>query len=164
MTDNNRLKRTLEFDLTDAPIIAHAFAIAATTAMMCGAPNAKQKMIRYMEIIKQVMPVEATWFDDQHWCEIGVALGTATGFLVTILPPKWDKDFPNPSKINMYKGGIISVVIGQKVWQDNRLCKHTLPGSSDVKALHDVLKEIAPMSCDAAYYDLNEYVRKGWAA
>lgn len=80
--DNSRLKRTIEFDVTDALMLAHAMMIASTTAWMCGHPGARERCKKYAAMFAAHVPPAARVFDGDTWAEIGMALATGLSFQV----------------------------------------------------------------------------------
>lgn len=139
---NKANKRTFEYDLADAPMIAHAFAIAASTAMLCGHQNAKEKFKAYRAIIRQFVPPEADIFDEEVIGEIGIALVKAETFHVTVINPSWRKD-------ERLYDCVIAVYVGKRCWTSNSLStkKKINPGSPLIKKVFDYIQELAPMDC-----------------
>lgn len=133
--------RSLEFEVSDAPMLVHALAIAACTAKMCSRPDAEQRLRKYQEIVAKFAPPEAKMFDEEVWAEMGMALVGAQRFHVKIDKSRWETEF------NPWAGGVLIVEIGGKKWQDNRVVERHKPGAPEVKAVCKALQEIAPVDC-----------------
>jgi hypothetical protein len=142
MSDNMR-KVTLEFDVCDLPMLAHAMAIARNTALMCSAPKAKARAEEIRQQFEALIPEAARVFDDGFgfsWSEIGQALLTHEGddVSVAVEPPDWRKDRWWDEK------GYIVVRVGAKSWksEDNR---HPVGGDA-VKAVAALVEELRPLA------------------
>lgn len=79
---NGRNKFTVEFDLGDAAMIVHAFAIARNTAMMCGYPDATKRFERYREVVRQFVPQCSSYFDEEAWSQMVADLQEVNSFMV----------------------------------------------------------------------------------
>lgn len=144
---NNATKRTLEFELADAPMLAHALQIEATTAWMSRKHDVKNRLMMYHALIEKNVAKAALLFDGEDWAEIGMALRNAETFMVTIEKRSWEESF------NTWYGGVLVVLIEERRW-----CADTftpfLPGAPEVLTVHAALSEIAPMDCVGSYDDL----------
>jgi hypothetical protein len=149
MTDNSRLKRTLEFDLTDAPMLVHALSIAAATAKMCGLKDAEQKLRAYKAILAQFVPPEAKLFEEEAWAEIGMALATSPTFLVSITRARWEHGQP----LYRWSEGMVTVTMPGRQWQSDRRTLYK-PGAPEFKAVFDVLSALAPIGCEGSLKDV----------
>jgi hypothetical protein len=149
MTDNARLKRTFEFDLADAPVLMRAFSIAACTAMLCGHHTAKRRLDEYKAMMAQFVPPEAALFDEEEWCEIGIALVDAESFSVVLEAPRWERDR------GTFWRGLITVRVGDKVWQSDSTERYER-GDPKIAAVHRVLAELAPIGCEGILDDGNK--------
>lgn len=147
MTDNGRHKRTLEFDVMDAPMLAAALRLAACTAMMCGHKDAQKRLDQYRDVVAQLVPPEAKLFDEECWAEIGMALADAPTFEVSIRATRWD---PKPSR---WSQGKIVVTIGKRSWENDRIQRYA-PGDPTFKAVFDVLQQLAPIDCVGTLQDV----------
>lgn len=156
MSDNARLKRTLEFDLHDAPMLVHALSIAACTAMMCGHPDAEKKLRAYKAMLAAFQPPEAKHFEPEHWAEMGEALLQAKDFHVTIIPRSFER------KWSWWSEGVLAVhVQGQTFTADCGVSPYVKRGDDAApQALHKVLKEIASMDCAGTWGNGNEEEEK----
>ena len=152
---NNRLKRTLEFDVTDAPMLMHALRIGACTAMMCGHKDADQKMRAYEAILKQFVPEAAKMFDEEVWASMGIALTTAKAFEVTLIRDRWERQSWYAPK------GRLAVIVREKIFQAGWDHKYAFDDPA-LRLLYDTLTEIAPLDCvgtiATAYPEKNESV------
>jgi hypothetical protein len=138
---NDRTKRTLTFEVSDAPMLVHALSIAACTARMCGHPDAEKRLREYLAVIKQFEPDEAKHFAEEAWGEMGMALAQAPSFHVKIDKGRWENEF------NHWSGGYLYVQIGDRQWCGNRGFDRFKPGAPEVETLCKALQEIAPMDC-----------------
>jgi len=145
---NNRLKRTLEFDLADAPMLVGALSIAACTAKMCGFSKAAERLREYQKLVKEFSPPASDLFDDEAWAEIGMELSSAKTFKVTIDKLRWEQ-----GEFNHWSGGAIVIEIGERRWYDRRMCDRFKPGAVEVEAVCRALQEIAPMDCVGSFDD-----------
>lgn len=152
MSDNARLKRTLEFDLHDAPMLVHAMSIAACTAMMCGHPDAEKKLRAYKAMFAAFEPPEAKPFEAEHWAEMGEALLQAKTFHVTIVPRFSERGY------SWWSEGYLAVQVQGRTFIANRGVKPEVKRGDDSapQALYKVLKEIAPMDCEGTWGNGNE--------
>lgn len=153
MSDNKRLKRTLEFDLADAPMIAAAFRLAACTAMMCSHKDADKKLRAYEAVLKQFVPEAASHFDAERWAEIGMALIDAKDFRVTIEPRRWERD------ASWWREGVVVVYVGKKRFEADGMKLHGVKRGDDetIKGLHEALTELAPLDCQGAWDSAKEH-------
>ncbi|AFU88116.1 hypothetical protein CcrColossus_gp246 [Caulobacter phage CcrColossus] len=140
---NDRLKRSIEFDLTDAPMLMHAMSIAACTAMMCGQPGADKKLRAYKAVFQAFVPPEAAGFVEERWAEMGMALMTAKTFHVTVLPRSWE------SSKTWWSEGYLTVILDGKPYHADRGVSPYVKRGDDAapQALHRYLQDIAPMDC-----------------
>jgi len=139
---NSRLKRTLEFDLSDAPAIAHALSVGASTAMLCSHPLAQQRLAQYRDEVRLLVSPEAKLFDEEVWCEIGVTLSKAEAFSVNLRRVSWAASYE--------REGRIVVTIGAKRWESDSFKKFP-SGAPEVEAVYNVLSELAPLSCTGTF-------------
>lgn len=140
--DNGRRKLVLEFDEMDAPMILHALRIGATTAMMCGHPDAKIRLNKYCEFVKQFIPPAAQLFGEEEWGEIGIAMDGQTEFTVFLAPLTWrETEYWNPK----YSEGQIVVRVGRRAWRSND--SNFRQGDERVQLVLDTLNQLAPMDC-----------------
>lgn len=149
---NNRLKRTMEFDLADAPMLMAAVRLAACTAMMCGHKAADKKLRVYQQFFTQFLPEAAARFDEEAWAEIGMALLDAKEFRVTIEPKRWERDR------SWWYDGVLTVYVGTKRFEADKGAKpYIRRGDDDApRALYEALVELAPMDCQGAWDNAKE--------
>lgn len=160
---NNRNMRTMEFDVSDAPMLLHAMAIAAATALMCGHPDARKRFERYKDLFKSFVPPEADLFDEETWGDIGMVLAQAQAFrVIADLHPidrrrkeKGEYVSPYSTKLRLR----VEVDVGEKTRAfETKYGVDIKPdGDPRVKAVHDVLAELAPLDCAGSYHDQFEF-------
>lgn len=148
---NKRLKRSIEFDLADAPMLMAAVRLAACQAMMSQHKDADKRLRQYQEMFAQFVPPEAERFDEETWAEIGMALLAAKTYRVTIEPKRWDKDW-------WYEGDLVVYVDGRRFRADKGGINHYVKkgDAGPPQALHDALKELAPMECESTWDNAKE--------
>jgi hypothetical protein len=137
MSDNRR-KVTFEYDITDLPAIAHAFAIASTTAMMTGNPLAQKRFAELKNMVDALIPEGARVFDGEDWCEIGICLKSAKQYGVCFESWGWHSE----------KGqtGRIYVQIDGRSWPSSNVdVPKNGPG---IAAVSEVLKDLAPLNAE----------------
>lgn len=149
---NNRLKRTLEFDVADGPMLMAAVRLAACTAMMCSHRDAEKKLRVYQQMFAQHVPAAAARFDEETWAEIGMALMAATSFHVTILPKRWERDR------SWWREGALAVTIdGATFLGDHGVSPYVKRGDdAPPQALCEALQELAPMDCQGSWDSAKE--------
>lgn len=138
---NDRLKRTLEFDLTDAPMLAHAMRIAACTALMCGHKDAQKRLDQYQAFLAQLVPPEAKHFEEEVWAEIGMALGEAKSFRVTLCKDSWRNH-------QWVREGRIVVHVDDRTFDASKGFERFGWDAPELKAVFKMLTELAPMGCE----------------
>lgn len=70
---NGQRVRTLEFDLADAVMLAHAVSVCGAEAMLSQAPAALRRLQHYKEFFLSLLPEDAKLFDrDTDLCEIAI--------------------------------------------------------------------------------------------
>jgi hypothetical protein len=143
MSDNKRLKGTLEFDIADAPMLVHAMQIAACTAMMCGHRDAQKKLDAYKAIFQQFAPPEAKFFDEEEWAEIGMALMTAKTFHVTIAEPRWNRS-------HWWSSGYVQVIVDEREFS-GAAGSDLKRGAAEIEAIYNALAQLAPMNCTGTF-------------
>jgi hypothetical protein len=148
MTDNKRLKGTLEFDIADAPMLVHAMSIAACTAMMCGHKDAQKKLDAYKKVFAQFAPPEAAFFDEETWAEMGGALLTAKSFHVTVTEPKWNRN-------HWWSQGYIEVTIDDRRFGGGA-ANQIKRGGPEIEAIHNALAQLAPLDCTSTFDNKKE--------
>ena len=143
---NDRLKRTIEFDLMDAPMLVHAMMIAANTAKMCGHRDAEKKLRAYQAVLKTFVPPEAAHFDEEAWAELGMALMEAQHFHVTVTQKSWEHH-------KWWSEGHLTVICQGRAYKANRGSDCYVKRGDDTapQALYKVLKELAPMDCAGSW-------------
>lgn len=151
---NNRLKRTMEFDLADAPMLMAAVRLAACTAMMCSHKDADKKLRVYQKMFEQFVPACAARFEEEVWAEIGMALLNAESFRVTIEPRSWERDR------TWWYEGVLTVYVGKKRFEAGRgISAYVKRGDDEApKALYEALTELAPMDCQGAWDNAKDTV------
>jgi hypothetical protein len=144
VTENNRLKRTLEYDLGDAPMIMAALRLAAATAMMCGHPQAEKKLRIYQKMVAAHIPPEATGFDEEAWAEMSMALTIAASFRVTI-----ERRFPQ----DYWGDGYLAIHVGGRRYLGDRgvSSQVKIGDTKQPEALYQALLELAPMDCEGTW-------------
>lgn len=160
MTDNKRLKRTIDIDLMDALMLARAAGIGANTAMMGQHSRAEKGLREYREKFMELVPEAARVFDGETWSEIGMAIDEARTIHVTLEPPRW--------RDNLWSGGHVVVTVTgaaagdtpAPVWRFLTRDSDHKQGTPAVEAVHDVLAELAPMDCGLTF-DAKEERRWG---
>ena len=160
---NSRNKRTFEFDVSDAPMLLHAMSLAAATAMMCGHPRAKERFQQYRDMLKQFVPAEADLFDEEVWGEMGMALAKAKAFRVRVDLSPYHKGCQERgeyisrhlTKLRLY----VEIDVGSKTKTFEAKYGVECEAQADpkVKAVYDVLVDLAPMDCQGACLDLFEF-------
>jgi len=138
---NNRNIRTMEFEVTDVPMIIGALRIAANTALMCGKHDAQERLRQLRKAIEQYVPTEAGWFDEEDWCELGMALTGAETVHVSYDVPGWAKGGVNTWMREKH----LRVQIGKLDWVSKDRFGNEPNGPAE--ALAAVLQEIAPIEC-----------------
>jgi len=133
------MKRTLEFDLQDAPMLVHALLIGANTAMMCGNKEAQKKLRAYGKMLEPLVPPEAQHFDPEVLAEIGGALQDASFCEVSFQPQPWNKF--------LFMGARLEVKIGERVWASNHRTYNVRTDMSVLEAVTQMLQEWAPLEC-----------------
>jgi hypothetical protein len=141
MLDNKHLKHTLEFDEADAPVIMRAFSLAAATAMMCGHPGAKKKMQAYQAMMVKFVPDAAKHFDEEVWCEIGIALASATRFEVTLCKDGWHNH-------HWVREGRVSILVDGRRFDAEGIDRYRF-GDPILQQVFDAIRDLAPMDCEA---------------
>lgn len=160
---NMKNKRTLEFDVSDAPMLIHAMQIAANTAMMCGHPDARKRFQAYRKVFEQFVPAEAAWFDEETWGDIGEALVTATGFHVYLDLTRFEKlALERGERISWRAREDLDLVIdfrqGEEIVRRFK-SKYGFKGKAGdprVAAVFKVLDDLAPMTCEGSFSDKAE--------
>lgn len=145
---NNQLKRTMEFDLTDAPMLMAAVQTAVCVAFMNGKGGAKKRLKQYQEHFQQLIPEAAKRFEEETWAEIGMALRDAETIHITIVPRSWEQekswwsDGPMRVSIRNAEGA------ERKFHSDAGLGSYVKRGDNAiVQQLAETLTELAPMDC-----------------
>lgn len=136
--DNKRNKVSLEFDVTDLPMVADAFSIARNTAMMCGRPVAKERLERLRQAVEALVPEPARVFDGEVWAEIGAALSTAARWSLAVERPDWRGSY--------YRTGWLVVTVDGKRWKSDG-SEHSAAGP-EAAAVAALLAELAPVGCE----------------
>ncbi|USN16148.1 hypothetical protein PAPPERLAPAPP_04070 [Brevundimonas phage vB_BpoS-Papperlapapp] len=160
---NSRNKRTFEFDVTDAPMLLHAMSLAAATAMMCGHPDAKRRFQSYRDMLKEYVPVEADLFDEEVWGEMGMALARSQAFRVRIdLSPYHRGCQERGEYISRYLTKLrlyVEIDVGSKTKTFEAKYGVECEAQDDpkVKAVYDVLVNLAPMDCQGSCHDRFEF-------
>lgn len=95
-------------------MIAHAFSIARTTAMMCGYKFARDRFDKYLEIIKALLPAGCEVFEPENWAEICDCIGRCKEWSVYITKQKWDGRVGG----SFESGGKIEICIDGKRWRN----------------------------------------------
>lgn len=144
---NMQNKRTLEFDVTDAPMMLHAMQIAANTAMMCGHPSARARFQQYRDFFKSLIPAEANFFGKEVWGEIGMALATAKTFRVYLDEDNFDKMDRARGRPRWNVGYCLFVQIGDTAWKAKYELRDMKAGDPRARAVHDLLQSLAPIDC-----------------
>lgn len=156
---NMQNKRTIEIDVSDAPMLVHAMQIAANTAMMCGHPEARKRFQQYRDVFKAFAPAESDYFDEEAWGEIGMALAQAKTFRVFLDEDHWDKRARAEGRGRWSISYHLFVQIGEQVWHAKHLRRGMAPhetikaGDPRVKAVFDVLASLAPIDCEGVMDD-----------
>lgn len=150
MADNMRLKRTLEFDVTDAPMLMHAMMIAANTAKLCQHPDAERKLRAYQRMFQAFIPPQAMRFEEEAWGELGMALMDATRVTVFIAPKAWEEHRTWWSEgrlaVRIWRAGEDAEPL--TFYGDRRHDSYVQKNDIvSVQALVRVLQELAPMGC-----------------
>lgn len=132
---NGRNKVTIEYDVTDLPMIAHAFLLAGNRAMMSGAPEAEARLRVLEQTIQAMIPEEARLFHALHWAEIGTALEAGSEWKVEFVETEgvWTRQIRN---------GHILVTVGDKVYRSE---KQVSANSPALEAVTNLLNDLAPI-------------------
>lgn len=139
MSDNRRHTRTMEFEVSDAPALMRAFSIAACTAMMCGHKGAQARLDRYKKLMAEFVPAEAKLFDEEVWCEIGIALVNAKTFRVALTQAGWHRHhWVHDGKLTVYVDDVRFDTQGIETYR---------PGAPEIEAIYKVLTDLAPIDC-----------------
>ncbi|USN14081.1 hypothetical protein KABACHOK_02450 [Brevundimonas phage vB_BpoS-Kabachok] len=159
---NSRNKRTIEFDVTDAPMLMQAMGLAAATAMMCGHPGARKRFDQYKAMFKAFVPPEADLFDDEDWAQMGMALAKAKAFRVIADLDRWDKAKKARGEyVGRYTKLALSVEIDVGDDTYTVAAKYGVKlepeGDPRVRAVYDVLADLAPMDCQGSCHDRFEF-------
>lgn len=160
---NSQNKRTLEFDVTDAPMLLHAMSIAAATAHMCGHPLARKRFDQYKAMLKAYVPPEADLFDEEVWGEMGMVLSSAKAFTVRADLSTFHQGCKDRGEyVGRYMTKLVLYVdidTGTKVrtYEARYGVKLEPEGDPRVKAVYDVLAELAPLDCQGAFKDHYEF-------
>lgn len=98
--DNGRMKRTLEFDITDIVGLRNALRIGANTAMMCTDPELEARLRAMQERLDAMIASDEepiayleTIFDGGDISGIGDAVQTNRVCIVTWRPVPWERGY-----------------------------------------------------------------------
>ena len=127
---NKRLKRTLEFDLTDANMLMHAMMIAANSAMMCGNHAAQSRLKYYYKMLERFVPQACKIFSAEKFAEIGLALPKAERVYISF-----------HKKYGAYYNASITVRINHEQWVSDRFDSHK--DCTKLKDFVALIKELA---------------------
>jgi hypothetical protein len=151
---NMQNKRTLEFDVSDAPMLVHAMQIAANTAMMCGHPDARKRFQQYREVFQSFAPPEAAFFDEETWGEMGMALAQASAFHVYMDIDSFERrEFTQRGYLSYSARNSMDLWVSftRKDQEPIRFrSKYGFKGSKDdprVEQVFKALAELAPLDC-----------------
>lgn len=145
---NNHLVRTMEFDLTDAPMMMAAMRLKSCEAMMCGHKHAKKRFGEYQETFQALIPPVVAKFEEEVWSELGQLLKTARAFRVTVEAKRWERD-----RSWWQDGPLVVYISGHRFAGEAGGLKCYVPRGEDEhpKALFEVLRELAPMDCEGSW-------------
>jgi len=123
---------TLEFDIADAPMLAHAVLIGRNTVMMCAGGKATQRMDYYLQKLMEVCPPGYKHLNrEEDLCNIVVAMTQASSWSIW-RKKKWEND----------KEGKTIIKVGDKLWSTWVITNEA----------HDevisCLVAVAPMNCE----------------
>lgn len=151
---NNHRRRTLEYDIADAPAIMAALRLAACTAMMCGHKTAKSTLDMYSKILKDTIPPGCLAFDEEIWSSIGEALLTAESYIVDIqsLRHSWDRSLET-YEYGLDRPGDIRIVVGERQWTTrfSNVGRGPEGYTADGQTFQDILQFmdlLAPVNCE----------------
>ncbi len=134
---NGRRMRTIEFDEADAPLLMAAMRLAAATALTYGAGQrkARARLKHYQEMFRDMAPPEASMFQHEAaWCEIAIAMDSATEFVVRWHEGRWPD----------HASGRASVTVGDRRWETG----YSEPVTRErCRLLAAALDEMAPPGC-----------------
>lgn len=136
MSDNGRNRRTLEFDLADAPMLARALSVGACTAMLDGRKDAQRRLETYRDLVAQMVPAEADLFDEEVWAEMGMALAKGGSWSVGVTQAPWDKRWLG--------SGPICVKVGRREWLSQGIDRYRID-APEIEAVAGVIADLAPM-------------------
>lgn len=157
MGDNGRRKGVLEFDLSDAPMLADMLSYAAARAILDSNDWAKDRFDEYAQVLEAMIPDEARHFAAMDWAEMAAALSRSSRFRTTLVPAfLHDKHF--------HKGRIQIEIWGETdeplSWRSE---KHDFrKGDEAIRAVHDVIAEMAPMDCNGEIEDFADEAGYRW--
>jgi hypothetical protein len=140
VTDNRRNVRVLEYNVEDAPAILHALSVGATTAMMCGHPNAQRALELYKDAVRQNCPKHHRLFTiGEVWTDIALAIMEAKEFEIWL-------DGYKPWRDGEVGKGRINVRVGGVNWPTD--CWDEVTADDErVTSTLEWLQNIAPMDC-----------------
>jgi len=124
--------RTLEYDIADAPMLAHAMMIAANTAMMCGGGKAENRLHHYKKQFLDTSPAGAKHLRrEEDLCDIAIAMAAADTWSIH-RSKRWSSD----------KDGEALITVGNRRWETWKI-------SDEAYAeLVQGLVQIAPCRCE----------------
>ena len=101
---NGARLRTLTYDEADAAMMAHAMMLAATRAMMHGAPTAQGRLNFYRTQFLAEMPDEARALHDLDMCAVAVAMSDAATWTLTRIPDQYAYGTRGPTHVEVLVG------------------------------------------------------------
>lgn len=144
---NMQNKRTLEFDVTDAPMLMRAMMIAGNTALFSQASDARARFQHYMNQFKALIPAEADFFSEFAWGEIGMKLENAKSFRVFLDEDQFDKNRRAEGRGRWNVGYCLFVQVDTTTWKAVYDLRDMKARDPRAKALFDVLTALAPIDC-----------------
>ena len=143
----NRTVQLPPIDIAAVPMFLHAFRLAATTAMMCGYPNAKELFNEYAKLLEGIAPPVYKMFrSEESLYEISVKLATCKRWSVYIKeyrPSSWRYEGWEP-----YGWIVLQMddhIIQHESWVSTPSYK---PSSPEFIQLVEFIAQIAPLEAE----------------
>lgn len=134
-------KVTLEFDVSDLPLLANSLRTTTCEALISDRPRAKARAEQYRRAIEDLIPEPARVFDGLTWSEICIALEGANSYSVGF--EHWGYDFSKES--GSRSQGLIFVAIGDRRWSSRD--HHILRDDGTIESVRGLVGEMAPLDC-----------------
>lgn len=123
--------RSIEFDLADAPVIAHALMIAANVAMMGQTEDSEARLRFYRDQFLAVAPPGHKHLkSEEHLCDIAIQMDQSPTWSIHRMNERWSEK------------GYSIITVGEHAWETYNLTM------DEHEALSNCIASIAPLSCE----------------